>query len=941
MNEPTVYVWRVREVAGCVGFDEAGMPLGQGGKIVETFEPVPLSVALVSEYKSDAHFVPYMLVGADGVPVAAPRINRAAWEAFHERGYWLRFGCLPLDFDDPVAHASGEPASDEWRATWWSETLPRIEARVGATVYAYDTKGGARAVVVLPEPLPGPTYIDVVAGLVQWGKESGIAIDPLKEMQRCYRLPFVKRGGAMERRTLRIDGVLPADSMMLGQLGRLGRMYPMEKRVKVEWSDTREMVPPRPPGAEERPGDVFSRVRSWGDVLLPHGWTYGGTANGQETWFRPGKEPGGSPSALTNYMGGGKLYVFTTSTELEAGRSYDKFGLYARLHGLDMTEAMRRVRAELAAEGHMRAWEDRPAKPTRREPPEMPDHMREEIPLEAYEQPETPKRTRLDVVRSQRPDKPEIVLRAGDLEGLMAEAADALAGDDDVYTRAGAVVEAALTSEGFRLVPLEKASMRGVMERNATWIRMVKKKDEDGATVLEPTIVNVDDRVVDGFLASPRHWMGLRDVKNVHGLPVVRPDGTMAGEGYDPDTRLLIRYEGVRFGEVGRSRKDAEAAAAALLDIFAEFPFESEDDRAVAVALAVTACVRRVLPLCPGTLVDSPSSGIGKGLVINVASILMTGRPAVAMAQPKDEDELTKTLFSALRDGDHHIAFDNVSGKFGGEAYDMLMTSEVFKARILGQSKSQSVPASALVTISGRNVAFRGDAAGRTLRCRLVTESEQPDKGRTFKYQPLEAHVQANRGALVAACLTIVRAYVLAGRPCEMPPLRMYYDWCRMVREPLVWLGMADPVRTIDKQRVESDVDFAAYGELAHAMYEAFGDRAMTMTRMVKEANAAGPYHDKRERLRDAIQELTGVESTSPKVQSLLGYKMRSNAGRPFDGLKLGRVGKADGAEPVRGRDGVLFQVTVVGDGPTHTKPPEASRVVNIVTGKNESLGGW
>ena len=937
MSEPMVYVWPVRSVPGCVGFDEAGMPLDPKGQVCEVWPAKTLSAALAASYKTDAHFVPYSLVNSEGESVGAPRVNRAAWEQFHELGYWLRFQCIPLDFDDPIAHASGEPASDEWRAKWWGETLPAVESIVGCATVAYETKGGARAVVVLPEAIEGGAYLDIMAGLVAEAEDRGIVVDKLKELQRCYRLPFVTRDGKKEKRRARLDDAGVMDYEAMGRLAMVGQERPMGGKDAATLPERREM-PARPPGANERPGEVFERVRAWSDVLSPQGWKFGGMNGSQESWYRPGKKPEGPPSALTNYMGRGKLWVFTTGDgALEAGRSYDKIGAYARLSGLDFSAASRQARDELVSEGHMRGWEERPARRDSRGMPEMPAHLAESPPVEWHED------AKLSLVSAavvQRKSKPQIVIRAGDNDGMMAEAAAALARDESIYTRAGWVVEAMQTADGFRLVPLEKAAMRGVMERNAAWVRMVSRKS-GGEFTSELIASNVDEHVVNGFVSTPRHWMGLRDVKNVHALPVVRPDGTVAGEGYDPVTRLLIRYDGVKFGEIGTTRKDAEAAAAMLLDIFAEFPFESEDDRSVAVALVVTACIRRVMSLCPGTLVDSPSSGIGKGLVINVASIVATGNVVEPQPQPKDEDELTKLLFSALREGSSHIAFDNVSGKFGGEAYDMLMTSEVFKGRVLGHSKTQTVPASALVTISGRNVAFRGDAAGRTLRCRLVTESEQPDKGRTFKYQPLEAHVQANRGDLVAACLTVVRAYLLAGRPCEMPPLRMYYDWCRMVREPLIWLGMSDPVRTIDKQRVECDVDLAAYGELAHAMYEAFGDRSMTMTRVVKEANAPGPWFERRERLRDAIQELTGVESTSPKVQALLGYKMRSNAGRPFDGLKLGRVGKVDGADPVRGRDGVLFQVTVVGDGPTHTTPPEAARLVNIVTGKAESLGKW
>lgn len=536
--------------------------------------------------------------------------------------------------------------------------------------------------------------------------------------------------------------------------------------------------------------------------------------------------------------------------------------------------------------------------------------------------------------------KPEIRVRPGDNDGMMAEAAAALARDESIYTRGGELVEACVTPDGFQLVPLVKATMRGVMERNATWIQMVRRQDKDGNVSMVEAVTNVNDRVVEGFLKAPRLWAKFRHVQNVYGLPVVRMDGSVASEGYDPATGLLIRYEGVKFGEIGTTRAQAEAALAGLLDLFDEFPFESERDRSVAMCLCIMACVRRMLPLSPGVLLDSPSSGIGKGLVINVASIVATGDVVKPQPQPKDEDELTKLLFSALRDGCSHIAFDNVSGQFGGEAYDMLMTSPVFRGRILGQSAVQSVPATALVTISGRNVAFRGDAAGRTLRCRMVTPLERPDEDRVWKYPQLERHVTAHRGEIVTQILTVVRAYLVAGRPCEMRPLRMYYEWGAMAREPLVWLGMVDPVESITKQRVESDSDLAAYGELTHAMYEAFGDRPMTMAKLVREAVAQGPWFDKRERLREAIQEVAGVEPTSARCSAALGYKLRKNAGRPIDGLVLDRAGKSEG-NASRSAGGVIFEVRRVGNGPSHTNPPEAPKVVNIITGKAEGVGGW
>ncbi len=57
------------------------------------------------------------------------------------------------------------------------------------------------------------------------------------------------------------------------------------------------------------------------------------------------------------------------------------------------------------------------------------------------------------------------------------------------------------------------------------------------------------------------------------------------------------------------------------------------------------------------------------------------------------------------------------------------------------------------------------------------------------------------RGAYIAACLTIARAYIAAGKPNRLPPLASYEGWSDMVRSPLVWLGYDDPVKSMAATR--------------------------------------------------------------------------------------------------------------------------------------------
>ena len=76
--------------------------------------------------------------------------------------------------------------------------------------------------------------------------------------------------------------------------------------------------------------------------------------------------------------------------------------------------------------------------------------------------------------------------------------------------------------------------------------------------------------------------------------------------------------------------------------------------------------------------------------------------------------------------------------------------------------------------------------------------------------------VMADRGKYIAACLTICRAYIAAGRPGKLPKLASFGGWSDTVRSALVWLGEADPVKSMDVSKAE-DPETAA---LLHMLNE-------------------------------------------------------------------------------------------------------------------------
>jgi hypothetical protein len=76
----------------------------------------------------------------------------------------------------------------------------------------------------------------------------------------------------------------------------------------------------------------------------------------------------------------------------------------------------------------------------------------------------------------------------------------------------------------------------------------------------------------------------------------------------------------------------------------------------------------------------------------------------------------------------------------------------------------------------------RDDLVRRTLTCNLVADRERPEL-RRFERDPV-ADVVANRGAYLAACLTIVRAYQAADSPDVSGPIGSYGEWSAVARAP-------------------------------------------------------------------------------------------------------------------------------------------------------------
>ena len=92
--------------------------------------------------------------------------------------------------------------------------------------------------------------------------------------------------------------------------------------------------------------------------------------------------------------------------------------------------------------------------------------------------------------------------------------------------------------------------------------------------------------------------------------------------------------------------------------------------------------------------------------------------------------------------------------------------------------------------------------------------------------------VKQDRGRYVAAALTILRAYIAAGRPEQPKPLGSFEAWSGLVRGALLWLATPDPMRTMDVVR-ESDPKLQQLIAVMEQWSEVIGDKRSTVKEVI------------------------------------------------------------------------------------------------------------
>ena len=277
--------------------------------------------------------------------------------------------------------------------------------------------------------------------------------------------------------------------------------------------------------------------------------------------------------------------------------------------------------------------------------------------------------------------------------------------------------------------------------------------------------------------------------------PYLRPDSSlMMKAGFDAVTNMFGVFDAREFNvPVSPTKQQAEQAVAELSELLSEFAFKTEHDRSAAVAGILTAAIRPSLPQAPMFHVKAPSIASGKSYLCELLTSFATLQRGTPHGFPADDEECRKLLLAELLTAPAVIEFDNLtSDLIPHKSLCTALTSEFMSGRILGQSKTAEVGTRVMFLSSGNNVDPIRDMTRRTVTITLDPVFEIPAV-RDYQKQPVN-EVRKNRVHFVSLALTIVRAWICAGKPrMECKTIATYSDWSDYCRYPLLWLGLSDP----------------------------------------------------------------------------------------------------------------------------------------------------
>ncbi len=412
-----------------------------------------------------------------------------------------------------------------------------------------------------------------------------------------------------------------------------------------------------------------------------------------------------------------------------------------------------------------------------------------------------------------------------------------------IFVRNGSLARVRQDEDGRPLIDtVGEDDLRHRAGRCANFIKVLR---QDGVKAAPPPLGVVKD-----ILAAEKTWP-FPALLGVTETPVLRPDGSVLDRpGYDSGTRLVyVPTASLSIPAIPNAptQTDAKEAAKFILDeVLVDFPFVADGQdgrfasRANMLGTELTPVVRPTIDgPTPLHVIDAPIAGSGKGLLSSVIAFIATGRPSAVISAPESDAEMRKAITAALLSGSSVLSIDNITVTLRWSSLSAAITASVWDDRILGVSKTCNVPVKVTWLVNGNNVRLGGDLPRRAVWIRIDPKHARPWERSGFRHPQLLRWVAQHRGEIVAALLTMARAWHVAGRPTSEPSIGSFESWSEVIGGILAFAGVPGFLENRNDMLEQADEDAPEWEAFLLAWQDEFGDEAVTTAQVADRLDAA------------------------------------------------------------------------------------------------------
>lgn len=326
--------------------------------------------------------------------------------------------------------------------------------------------------------------------------------------------------------------------------------------------------------------------------------------------------------------------------------------------------------------------------------------------------------------------------------------------------------------------------------------------------------------------------------------PVLRPDGTVLdAPGYDAATGIIYAPAfDLKVPPIPEqpTAKDLKEAVDLIADLIVDLPFLDDPSWANALGLLLTVVMRSAIdgPI-PLALLDKPKPGTGASLLGAIVALLAGGNVGLLSA-PNSEDEWRKQITSLLLAGKAVIYFDNVEHKLHSTNLEKALTCypHDWEDRRLSVNEIARAPQRAIWLATGNNLRVGAALVRRCFWIRQDARMDRPEKrDRTkFRHPDLKLYAQQGRGELLAALLTMARAWFAAGCPkIRVPTMGNFEAWSETIGSVLAFAGIYGFLGNSDEMRERIDDEPHEWNGFIATWFAAIGEKEVTAAELVRE----------------------------------------------------------------------------------------------------------